>query len=662
MLYIAYQRHLDPAAVVAVLMVMAAMVTSLPFTMPRRIVLQGYALLMTVGAVVVGLLVPEPRVEPRVLLFSVGSLVVVALVSQTAWLRIVGRMQSAERTRRTVVRNAPIALFALDHSGAVRMAEGKGLTGLGLDPAELVGRRYAPGDPAMPAVLHPALESPVKEPFEQLLEQDGRTYEASYEPLQDGQRGVIVVVNDITDRAEAEAALVAREKRATHDALHDALTGLANRELLHDRLGWAIGRLGRRPDEKFAVLFMDLDRFKNINDGLGHMVGDELLMHFARRLKLCIRPSDTLARFGGDEFALLLEDIREPGEVNRVAQRIRDTLRTPFHLKGHEVVVSASIGIAMSGLQYTQPEEMLRDADIAMYRAKGQGRDQYVIFDQRMHEEAMALVKLESDLRQAVNRNEFVLHYQPLINFAYQRICGFEALVRWKHPTRGLLYPAAFIEMAEETGLIVPLGMFVLRRACETMRRLMDLYPDRSWMRMSVNLSARQFSQPDLVEEVRRTMEAAKVNPKWMVFEITESVLMEDLDTVLPILEGLRELGVHIEIDDFGTGYSSLAYLHRIPFDRLKIDRSFVGQMDLGLEQVALVQTITSLARNLGVGVVAEGVETIEQCRRVAQLGVDVGQGYYFAPPMPRHEAIMWLDRNPEWPEAGRQPTMHAVK
>jgi EAL domain-containing protein (putative c-di-GMP-specific phosphodiesterase class I) len=345
-----------------------------------------------------------------------------------------------------------------------------------------------------------------------------------------------------------------------------------------------------------------------------------------------------------------------------VAQRIRDTLKTPFSLQGHEVVVSASIGIAMSGLQYTQPEEMLRDADIAMYRAKDQGRDQYVIFDQRMHEEAMALVRLESDLRQAVNRGEFVLHYQPLINFAYQRICGFEALVRWNHPTRGLLYPAAFIEMAEETGLIVPLGMFVLRRACESIRRLMDLYPERSWMRMSINLSARQFSQPDLVEEIRRTMEATKVDPKWMVFEITESVLMEDLDTVLPILEGLRELGVHIEIDDFGTGYSSLSYLHKIPFDRLKIDRSFVGQMDLGLEQVALVQTIISLARNLGVGVVAEGVETIEQCRKVAQLGVDVGQGYYFAAPMPRHEAIMWLDRNPEWPEAARQAPVRAVK
>jgi PAS domain S-box-containing protein len=313
MLFIAWQRQLDPAAVVAVLMVMAAMVTSLPFTMPSRLVLQGYALLMTLGALVVGILVPEPLVEPRVLLFSVGSLVVVALVSQTAWLRIVGRMQSAERTRRTVVRNAPIALIALDRTGRVRMAEGKGLTSLGLDAARLVGRAYELNDPAMPAVLLPALESTVIEPFEQLLEQDGRTFEASYEPLQDGQRGVIVVVNDITDRAEAEAALVAREKRATHDALHDALTGLPNRELLHDRIGWAIGRLRRRPDEEFAVLFMDLDRFKNINDGLGHMVGDELLMHFARRLKLCIRPSDTLARFGGDEFALLLEDIREPG-------------------------------------------------------------------------------------------------------------------------------------------------------------------------------------------------------------------------------------------------------------------------------------------------------------------------------------------------------------
>ena len=664
MLVIAWQRHLDPAAVVAVLMVMAAMVTSLPFTMPSRAVLQGYSLLMAVGALIVGLFVPDPEVEPAVLLFSVGALAVVALVSQTAWLRIVGRLQAAERTRRTVVRNAPIALFALDPSGRVRMAEGKGLVALGLDPARLVGRQLTLDDPDVPAVLVPALRARPFASFEQLLMQDGRTYEAAYEPIGVGQGelGVIVVVNDITARAEAEAALVEREKRATHDSLHDPLTGLPNRDLLHDRLDRALGRLLRRPEDVFAVMFMDLDRFKNINDGLGHLVGDELLMHFARRLKLCIRPSDTLARLGGDEFALLLEDVGEAGEVNRVAQRIRETLKIPFHLRGHEVVVSASIGIAMSGTHYERPEELLRDADIAMYRAKDQGRDQYVIFNQRMHEEAMALVRLESDLRKAIQRSEFVLHFQPLVSFAYQRICGFEALVRWQHPTRGLLHPAAFIEMAEETGLIVPLGKFVLRRACEAIKRLMDLYPDRSWMRMSINLSARQFTQADLVQDLRAVIDQTGVKPSWLVFEITESLLMEDLDEVLPILEGMRELGVHIEIDDFGTGYSSLAYLHRIPFDRIKIDRSFVGQMELGLEQVALVQTITNLARNLGVGVVAEGVETVEQCRKVSQLGADVGQGYYFAAPMPLHEAIVWMERNPEWPEARWASSVRAVK
>jgi len=656
MLVIAWQRSLDPASVVAVLMVMAAMVTSLPFTMPNRLVLQGYAALMTAGAVVVGLVLPEPVVEPRILWFSVTALVIVALVSQTAWLRIVGRMQAAERTRRTVVRNAPIALFALDADGRVQMAEGKGLAHLGIDPRALLGRRFDADSPDAPPVLRPALGSCPVAPFGELVEQEGRMFEAVYEPIgaADGGRGTIIVVNDVTERAEAEAALVAREKRATHDALHDALTGLPNRALMNDRLERAIVRLRRKPDEEFAVLFMDLDRFKTINDGLGHLIGDELLMQFARRLKLCIRPADTLARLGGDEFALLVEDVSEPGEVNRVAQRIRGTLRMPFQLQGHEVVISSSIGIAMSGPQYARPEEILRDADIAMYRAKAQGRDQYVLFDQRMHEEAMALVRLESDLRKAVERGEFVLHFQPLISFAYQRICGFEALVRWQHPTRGLLHPAAFIEMAEETGLIVPLGMFVLRRACEAIKRIMTLYPERSWMHISINLSARQFSAPDLVSDIRATIENTGVKPSWLVFEITESVLMEDLDEVLPILEGMRDLGVHIEIDDFGTGYSSLGYLHRIPFDRIKIDRSFVGQMELGLEQVALVQTITNLARNLGVGVVAEGVETMEQCATVARLGADVGQGYYFAPPMPLHEAMMWMERNPEWKEAGR--------
>lgn len=663
MLVIGYQRSLDPASVVAILMVMAAMITSLPFTMPSRTVLNGYALLMALGALAVGLFVPDPVVEPRILLFSVAALVVVAVVSQTAWLRIVGRMQAAERTRRTVVRNAPISLFALGPDGRVQMAEGKGLSGLGVQPREVLGRQLDPDSDQVPAVLRPALTQRPAESFDTIVSQDGKTYEAVYEPLGESEgNGTIIVVTDITARAEAEAALVEREKRATHDALHDPLTGLPNRLLFYDRVERAIARLARRPEEEFAVLFMDLDRFKNINDGLGHMVGDELLMQFARRLKLVIRPSDTLARLGGDEFALLLEDIRDPGEVNRVAQRIRETLKMPFQLQGHEVVVSSSIGIAMSKPGYDRPEELLRDSDIAMYRAKAQGRDQYVIFDQRMHEEAMALVKLESDLRKAVERNEFVLHYQPLISFAYQRICGFEALVRWQHPTRGLLHPAAFIDMAEETGLIVPLGMFVLRRACEAIKRVMDLYPERSWMHMSINLSARQFAAPDLVADVRQVIEQTGVQPNWLVFEITESVLMEDLDEVLPILEGLRDLGVHIEIDDFGTGYSSLGYLHRIPFDRIKIDRSFVGQMELGLEQVALVQTITNLARNLGVGVVAEGVETIEQCRKVAQLGADVGQGYYFAHPMPLHDAMMWMERNPEWQEAARTSAMRAVK
>ncbi len=664
MLFIAWQRHLDPESLVAVLMVMAAMVTSLPFTLPSRATLQGYAAMMVVGAFGVGQWVSDPVTQPRVLLFAVTALAVVALVSQTAWLRIVGRLQAAERTRRTVVRNAPIALIAVDRTGRVRMAEGKGLVGLGLNPADLVGRRFVLDQPDLPPVLAPALGPGPFAPFGELLTQDGRTYEAAYEPIGSAgdEQGVIVVVNDVTARAEAEAALVDREKRALHDALHDVLTGLPNRVLLNDRLERAISRLTRRPEDVFAVMFMDLDRFKNINDGLGHLVGDELLMHFARRLKLCIRPSDTLARLGGDEFALLLEDVGEAGEVNRVAQRIRETLKIPFHLQGHEVVVSASIGIAMSTREYTRPEELLRDADIAMYRAKEQGRDQYVIFNQRMHDEAMALVRLESDLRQGVQRNEFVLHYQPLVSFAYQRICGFEALVRWQHPTRGLLHPAAFIEMAEETGLIVPLGAFVLRRACETIVRLHALYPDRSWLRMSVNLSARQFSQANLLDTVKEVLEATGADPRWLVFEITESLLMEDLDQILPILEGIRELGVHIEIDDFGTGYSSLAYLHRIPFDRIKIDRSFVGQLEMGLEQVALVQTITTLARNLGVGVVAEGVESIEQCHKVAQLGVDVGQGYYFAAPMPLHDVMVWMERNPEWPEASRTSSIRSVR
>lgn len=444
----------------------------------------------------------------------------------------------------------------------------------------------------------------------------------------DGQPvGVQGIARDIAERRQAEEQL-------RHIAFHDALTGLPNRSLFTDHLRLAVEIARRQTSALFAVLFLDLDRFKIVNDSLGHGAGDQLLIAIARRIEGSLRAGDTVARFGGDEFAILLNNLASAEDAVRIAERMQRDFAQPFQIGGHEVFTTASIGIALSTSGYTNAEDVLRDADTVMYRAKAQGKARYEVFDRRMHARVVALMKLENDLRRAIERREFCLHYQPIVSLDTGRISSFEALVRWQHPERGLVPPSEFIPIAEETGLIVPLGLCVLEAACRQMRAWQALSPRHRGLKLSVNLSGRQFAQHDLVEAIERILLETDFDPRCLQLEITESVVMENAGAIDRLVGRLRDLGIELALDDFGTGYSSLSYLQRFPVHTLKIDRSFISRPGAGdVENAEIVRTIILLARNMGKEVVAEGVETDEQLLRLRQLGCAFAQGYLFSRP-----------------------------
>jgi diguanylate cyclase (GGDEF)-like protein/PAS domain S-box-containing protein len=438
------------------------------------------------------------------------------------------------------------------------------------------------------------------------------------------------------------------EEQLAHGALHDALTGLPNRVLFFDRLWHAIGRL-HRAGRFCAVLFVDLDRFKVINDSLGHGVGDQLLIEVARRLEACLRPGDTVARLGGDEFAVLLEDVREPSEATRVATKVEVMLSKPFVVGGREIFPSASIGIALSESPTDRPADLLRDADTAMYRAKALGKARHVVFDSDMHDRAMAVLQLESDLRRAVERREFLVLYQPIVSLGTGGVVGVESLVRWRHPERGLLGPAEFIPFAEETGLIVHIGQQVLQESCRQMRTWHDRVLDGRPFAVSVNLSARQFAQTDLIDHVSGVLTDAGIQARSLRVEVTESVLIDNPDMAAEMLARLRRMDVRVSLDDFGTGYSSLAYLHRFRVDALKIDKSFVDRMDRSRENEQIVGTIAALGNNLGMEVIAEGVETAEQARQLRALHCANAQGFLFSKPIEAEAVSDMLSERRTW-------------
>jgi len=469
--------------------------------------------------------------------------------------------------------------------------------------------------------------------------------------------GLVVVNRDITDRKRAEDLLV-------HNAFHDGLTDLPNRALFLDRLGRAIALARRHADFKFAVLFIDIDGFKVFNDSLGHATGDALLIQIAQRLTACLRRADTisrarfgdspelpagentLARPGGDEFVVLAEELGNPSDAIRVAERIQERLAVPFSLGSHQIGVTASIGIVFKGqIGNEAPEELLRDAEIAMYRAKHSGKSHCEVFDNAMHAGALKRLQLETDMRKALELGEFLVYYQPIVSLRNKQIVGFEALTRWQRP-QGIVLPGEFIAVANETGVIVSINQQLMLDAFRQLRRWQELFPSDPPLTMSVNISPRQFQQAGLSTQIGQILQHSGVDPDCVNLEITETIAMADAQKSAVVLQELKALGVHLEIDDFGTGYSSLSRLQRFPVDTLKIDRAFISRMDSDLETHEIVRTIVMLARNLGLRVVAEGVETEDQVEMLKRVSCKLAQGYLFSKPVAPHTVESLLECN----------------
>jgi diguanylate cyclase (GGDEF)-like protein len=440
-----------------------------------------------------------------------------------------------------------------------------------------------------------------------------------------------------------------REQQLQHDSLHDPLTHLPNRALFMKRLADATNRARRGDDGMFAVLFLDLDDFKLVNDSMGHHVGDEVLITVARRLEECVRGGDIVARLGGDEFAILLERIADVRDSALVAERVHEALCEPMNIGGLEHVTSASIGVALSTSANEQPEYILRSADMAMYRAKNTGRSRFEMFDRAMHAEALTRLQLETDLRHAFERNEFFLNFQPIVSLDDGRITGVEALVRWRHHERGIVSPGAFVPVAEDTGLVVPLGRWVLRQACQQAHEWQKKFERETPLTVSVNLSVREFGQQDLVRSVADILEETGMPADRLHLEITESAIIGQQHPAISTIQELRALGVSIHLDDFGTGYSALSYLHRLPLDGVKVDRAFTSSIDTEERPLHVVRAIISLAHAIGLEVIAEGVATQHQLSLLRGMGCDRGQGFLFARPGSVAETEALLEQGPTW-------------
>lgn len=447
----------------------------------------------------------------------------------------------------------------------------------------------------------------------------------------------------VAEQESLTKTLKQSKEKFHHAAFHDSLTNLPNRNLFIETLKFLLEKSKQLDGYNFAVLYLDLNRFKTINESLGHSTGDKLILHVAKRLSNFIRHGDLVARFGGDEFAVILSNVTDVQAAVAFAERIQESLAEPFVLGGRKVFTGVSIGIAFGSPDYMEAEEVLRDADIAMYYAKDHDKG-YEIFNPQMHARAVTLLQLEMDLRHAVERNELRSYFQPILDLKSMTLYGFEALIRWQHPTRGLVSPAEFIPVSETTGSIVPITLWMLRDCCEKLIKWQQQSQLNKSLVLSINLSGKHFAEENLVQQIGQILFDTSLDPGCLKLEITESAMMENPENVISMLIQLKSLGIQLSIDDFGTGYSSLSYLHRFPIDTLKIDRSFVSTMDEGSENGEIVRTIVSLAKTLGMNIVAEGVETIHQLHQLRILGCEYGQGYLFSRPVPFEEASKILE------------------
>ncbi|HET7459825.1 MAG TPA: EAL domain-containing protein [Longimicrobium sp.] len=626
------------------LVVTAAVICALLRT-TREQVAYGVAALALVAAVAAA--VPAPRSSP--ILFASYLLVILVLFHVVVRNRLRAQRDLAASARRYALaaQGAHDGLWDWDLSARtvyysprwkeiVGAADGE----VGSSPEEWLGR------------IHPDDRQRVEAELARPGEPGGSLMEVEHRVAhRDGgwrwvvARGVRVAGADgaVVRMAGSMSDVTARkrfEEQLLHDALHDSLTGLANRGLFIDRLERAIAYGRRHPEHRFAVIFLDLDRFKVVNDRVGHLAADGVLVALARRLEGCLRVGDSVARLSGDEFALLVQDVDDPAVV---AQRILNELRRPFDAAGQQIVVSASMGVAVSSTGFSRPEDALRDADAAMYRAKARGRARFEIADAELHARSLQQLELESQLREAVEGGELRLHFQPVVVMETRELVGFEALVRWQHPEHGLRPPDDFIPLAEQTGIIMAVGRWALREGCRQMQEWRAAYPGAAGLWLSVNLSSRQFLHPHLVQEILGALSDTGFPPDRLRLEITESVIMDDAAAVGSVLSRVRQAGIRVAIDDFGTGYSSLSYLHRLPLDTLKIDRSFVRDMHADPTLEAVIQTVISLSGSLRLDTVAEGVETHEEAAALQRMGCRIGQGFLFSEPLPPAAAARML-------------------
>lgn len=561
-------------------------------------------------------------------------------------------LHQSEHRYRTLVEHSQVGVF-MNHEGRYVYVNHALAALLGYEEEELVGKSYrqlyAPEDLSNADDRHNRRQrgEDVPSTYEaRLLHKDGQTrviVTISAGPVeQDGEIMAMGTVRDITEQKRVERQL-------RHNATHDPLTGMPNRTLFVERLRKAMTYAIGGGSSSYAVLFLDLDGFKVVNDSLGHAAGDQLLMEIAHRLRACLRPWDTVARHGGDEFTVLVEQINGLEDAEDVARRIQRELSAPIRLGDHEIFTNVSIGIAPANPEYRGTDEILRDADTAMYRAKARGKADYVVFDSTMHELARQRLRIETDLRQGLQRNEFVPYYQPLIDLRKGKLIGFEALLRWNHPERGLLLPADFLTVAEETGLIVPLGWWVMETACLALARWQEKYPETRSLGMSVNIADGQFSHPELLSQVSRVLRNSSLPAESLHLEITETVFMGNPGAAGQRLEELRAFGVGLHMDDFGTGYSSLSHLSRYPLDTLKVDRAFIRDMLHNPAHHSIVKTVIQLCRDLGLKTIAEGIEDAGQLRALKKLKCDGGQGLYFSKPLPSAGIEELLQNPPKW-------------